>query len=131
MIVDTSAIFAILLSEPERIDFLKLLANQSKSINISAATLVEAHIVAQRNGDAGMELDLSDLLEEYDFQTIPVDVQTAYAAINAHRTFGRGSGHPAKLNFGDCFAYALAKERSEPLLFKGNDFAQTDIKPAL
>jgi ribonuclease VapC len=131
MIVDTSALYAILFSEPERINFLTLLADQRENVEISAATLVEAHIVAQRSGDEHLENDLADLIEEFGIQPIPVSLQAMQYAIEAHRQYGRGSNHPAKLNFGDCFSYALAKECGEPLLFKGNDFAETDIQSAL
>ena len=125
MIVDTSALVAILRDEADAVVLIdKLLA--SDEIRISAGTLLEAHIVCDR--DDGQS-DLDDLNRKIGVETVPVDDAQVRAAFEGFRQFGKGR-HPAKLNFGDCFAYALAKTYGEPLLFKGNDFRETDITPA-
>lgn len=126
MVIDTSAITAILFDEPERSSFTAAIAAASRRL-ISAATLVECGIVveARRGEIAGRELDL--LLHRADIAVIPLDAQQAELARSAWRRFGRGN-HPAGLNLGDCFTYALAKASGEPLLFKGDDFAQTDVE---
>ena len=130
MIVDSSALVAILHDEPEATDCLRAIyaAGQSR---VSAANFLEAAIVidAGRSPIASRRFD--DLLREADITVEPVTEAQVRIARQAYRDFGRGSGHPAQLNFGDCFAYALAREHSEPLLFKGDDFSQTDIMPAL
>lgn len=98
---------------------------------MSAANFLEAAIVvdAKRRPVASRRLD--DLLEELDVVIEPVTEEQARIARAAYRDYGRGSGHPARLNFGDCFAYALARATGEPLLFKGDDFIHTDITSAL
>jgi len=128
MVIDTSALIAILRDEPERRSF-DLLISADPSSLISAATFFEAGIVVESDGgeEAGRELDL--LLYRADVKVVPVDTQQENLARRAYRRFGKGF-HPARLNFGDCFSYALAKMTGEPLLFKGNDFSQTDITPA-
>lgn len=131
MIVDTSALFSILYREDGFPAFLNAMAGSGDSLSISAGTLVEAYIVAQRSGVSGMEQMLSDLIADNRITTTDVTPEQARLAIEAHRTFGKGSGHRARLNFGDCFSYALAKANDEPLLFKGDDFAQTDIRSVL
>ena len=98
---------------------------------MSAGTFIEVAIVVDANRDPILSRRLDQLLEEADILIEPVTVEQARIAREAHRDFGRGSGHPARLNFGDCFAYALARSTGEPLLFKGLDFAQTDLTPAL
>ncbi|MDB5583313.1 MAG: PilT protein domain protein [Bradyrhizobium sp.] len=126
MIIDSSALIAILRREPEEQAFrdaIKLSANRL----ISAPTRVEAGIVALgRRGEAGLE-QMEALLEGLRVETAPLSADHAKLAIDAFRRFGKGR-HPAGLNFGDCFSYALAKATGEPLLFKGDDFSQTDIK---
>jgi ribonuclease VapC len=130
VIIDSSAIIAIVRNEPEQQLLLSAMASAAK-MAISTATLLEARVVAQRSGVQGLEDDVVNIIKDRSVEIAPfTDLQQQIAA-DAHRTFGRGSGHPAKLNFGDCFAYALAKDREEPLLFKGNDFAKTDIDAAL
>lgn len=128
MVIDTSAILAILLNEPEAPDFERRIAADPVRL-ISAATLVEATIVIEaRLGDAGgRELDL--WFHRLDIETVPVDAEQAEMARRAWRRFGKGR-HPAGLNYGDCFAYALAATRGEPLLFKGDDFSRTDLAAA-
>ena len=129
MVVDTSALVAILLEEPEAEAFIDRI-DLAPAPSISMASLVEAAIVVEsRLGpEGGKRLDL--LLRDGGIAPLAVDLVQAEAARVAFRRYGKGR-HPAGLNFGDCFAYALAKSRGEPLLFKGEDFARTDIAPAL
>jgi ribonuclease VapC len=125
MVIDTSAILAILFNEPEAEHF-EIALEADPSRLISAATLLETAIVVEaRLGEAGgQELDL--LLEKAQVVIIPFTAEHAKIARYAYRTYGKGQ-HPAGLNYGDCFAYALAKTTGEPLLFKGNDFSRTDV----
>ncbi len=131
MIVDTSVIIAILRQEVGFDRYLNAIATARPSLSISAASLLEAGVVTNRADDAQLREQLKDLISSFSIDVIPFDEGQAWRAIEAHQSFGKGSGHPAQLNFGDCFAYALAKDRGEPLLFKGNDFAQTDAVSAL
>jgi len=126
MVIDTSALVAIFLGEPERKLLLDLLL-QAETRMISAATVLEAGIVleARRGESAGREFDL--LLVRANLQIVAVDSEQTEIARSAWRKYGKGR-HPAGLNFGDCFAYALAKFAGEPLLAKGTDFAATDIE---
>jgi ribonuclease VapC len=128
MVVDTSALIAVLNGEPGsvRIEAAMLAASR---VVLSAATLVEASIVAdsRRQPDGVAELDL--LLNELGAEIIPVTAAHAETARLAYRDFGKGR-HPAGLNFGDCFSYALARALGEPLLFVGNDFGRTDVEVA-
>jgi ribonuclease VapC len=128
MVLDTSAVVAMLFDEPEREAFSRLLAADPIRL-ISAATLVEASIVAEARGGpaAGRELDL--LLHRAIIDVVPVTESQAELARGAWRRFGKGR-HQAGLNYGDCFSYALAAETGEPLLFKGDDFAATDLAAA-
>jgi len=125
MVLDSSAVLAILFDEPERRTFTVAIEKDPRRL-ISAATLLEsALIVESRRGEpAGRELDL--LLHRADVQIVPVDADQVELARSAWRRFGKGH-HPAGLNFGDCFAYALAAATEEPLLFKGDDFRRTDV----
>ncbi len=116
MILDTSALVAILRDEPEAAAFARAIA-AAPVRRLSVVNWLEAAIVIDVR-EAGLLLE-------------PVDAEQARIAREAYRDFGRGSGHPARLNFGDCFAYALAKARSEPLLFKGEDFGHTDVESAV
>ena len=125
MIVDTSALIAILRREPAATALNKALVRE-RPAKISAGTLVEARMLAERFGVAR---DLEDLLRDAAVIVVPVDQAQADAAHNGFLRCGKGR-HPAALNLGDLFAYALAKTRDEPLLFKGNDFARTDLRPA-
>jgi ribonuclease VapC len=129
MVLDSSAILAILFDEPERAAFTVAIERDPRRL-ISAATLLETALVveARRGEPAGRELDL--LLHYAKAQTVSVDVDQVKIARSAWRRFGKGN-HRAGLNFGDCFAYALAATASEPLLFKGMDFAHTDMVPAI
>jgi ribonuclease VapC len=98
---------------------------------MSAANFVEAALVIDGSRDPIASRRFDELFKEASIGIEPVTLDQARIARAAYRDFGKGSGHPARLNFGDCFAYALAKASSEPLLFKGDDFIQTDIAPAL
>lgn len=128
MVIDTSAILAIALNEPEAVAFEGLIADDPIRL-ISAATLLEAAMVIEtRLGDAaGSELDL--WIFRAGVEVVAVDADHADQARRAWRRYGKGR-HPAGLNYGDCFSYALAVISGEPLLYKGNDFSQTDIQAA-
>jgi len=130
MIVDTSALIAILQNEPETPEFLEALI-QDVDCRISAATYVEAAIVVDGVRNPVLSRRLNELIRSVDIVIEPFTESQARIAREAYRDFGKGSGHPAQLNFGDCFAYALAKDTGEPLLFKGNDFSKTDVASAL
>ena len=125
MVLDTSALLAVLLNEPDAAAFSHAIENDGVRL-VSAATLVETGIVIEaRVGEAGgRELDL--LVQKAAIEVIPVDVVQADLARHAYRRFGRGR-HMAALNYGDCFAYALSQSFGEPLLFKGDDFSKTDV----
>ncbi len=128
MVLDTSVLLAVLFAEPERDRFIALLADAHDPV-LSAATLVEASIVAQaRTGDDGVA-DLDELLATAGVRCVAVDVTQARLARDAFSRFGKGRA-PAGLNFGNCFSYALAKAMDRPLLFKGTDFGRTDVAPA-
>ena len=127
--VDTSAVIAILLDEAERIRFSKLLSDADQTL-ISAGNLIELRIVCRNRGGDWLVSRTELLLTEYGIGVIPVDREQADIAHTAFTRFGKGTGHPAQLNYGDLFAYALAKARGIPLLFKGADFAATDIVAA-
>lgn len=129
MIVDSSAFVAVLLDEPEGEAFRALLADQP--VRLSAATLTECHIVLSGKPGDGLVDDLEELLRVSAVDVVAVDESLARVAADAHRRYGRGSGSPAKLNYGDCFSYALAMTRDEPLLFKGDDFIHTDVRVAI
>jgi ribonuclease VapC len=129
VVVDTSALLAILFGEPERDQYIALLVGAEDSV-ISTGTLVEASIVMQaRIGDDGVR-DLDDLLVVAAVRPVAVDADQARLAREGFARFGKGRA-PAGLNFGDCFAYALAQAMNRPLLFKGADFAQTDALSAV
>ena len=130
MIVDTSAIIAILIGEPERESFLDAMGSSS-NIAISAGSMIELSAVITRKLGDGYVAPAKLLLSELDIRIEPVSEAQARIGWRAYQDYGIGTGHAAKLNFGDCFAYALAKVTGEPLLFKGDDFTHTDIVPAL
>lgn len=128
MIVDTSAIMAILLKEDDAEIYLAALERASRR-RMSGVSLVELTIVADRKDNpVPMEL-VEAFIESAKITVEPVDLGQIAAARTAHLTYGRGR-HAARLNLGDCFVYALARERGEALLFKGNDFSHTDIEAA-
>ena len=129
MVLDTSALLAVLLGEPERDPFIVVLAEAEDPL-ISAATLVESSMVMRaKTGDGGVA-DLDDLLAAAAVRCVAVDSVQAYLARDAFARFGKGRA-AAGLNFGDCFSYALARATGRPLLFKGGDFSQTDVTPAV
>jgi ribonuclease VapC len=128
MIVDTSAVIAILRDEPDASD-LAAAIEAAEIRRISAATYVEAAIVTDSNRSPLLSSSLDSFLRRSLIDIEPVTLEQARIAREAYRDFGKGR-HRAGLNFGDCFAYALAKEKGEPLLFKGDDFRRTDVEAA-
>ena len=130
MIVDSSALIAILRAEADAAAYTEAI-ERAEACRISAATLLETAIVVDGSRDPILSRRLDDLLIEAAIGIEPFTEPQAHIARQAYRDYGRGSGHPARLNFGDCFAYALARTTGEPLLFKGEDFRHTDIAPAL
>ena len=130
MIVDTSAAIAIIRSESDSDRFKATIAD-AFSVAMSAATFVEISVVLNGGRDAIALRRFDDFISENGIVIEPVTESQARIAREAYRDFGRGSEHPANLNFGDCFAYALAVTKKESLLFKGDDFRHTDIEPAL
>ncbi|MDP9464927.1 MAG: type II toxin-antitoxin system VapC family toxin [Actinomycetota bacterium] len=128
MVIDTSAVMAVLLGEPQRAALESLLV--SGPCRMSAVTRVELAMVTEGRAGAEGARIADEFLERFDVDVRSVDALIARSAINAWRRFGKGR-HPAGLNFGDCFSYALAIELGEPLLFVGGDFSKTDVDPAL
>lgn len=127
MIVDTSALIAILRQEADAEALMEALAG-ARDASMSAGTLIEVTIVIDAVGDPVLSGRFDDLLVAAQVRIEPVTDAQTHLARRADASFGKGSGHPAGLNFGDCFAYALARERRESLLFKGDDFSHTDIE---
>ncbi|MFZ0480083.1 MAG: type II toxin-antitoxin system VapC family toxin [Terriglobales bacterium] len=127
MILDTSAVIAILRCEPEAAAFAEAIELDPER-QISAVNYVEAAAVIESSRDPIASRQFDELLREADVKIEAVTEEQAEIARQAYRDFGRNSGHPAKLNLGDCFAYALAKAKREPLLFKGDDFTRTDVR---
>ena len=125
MILDTSAVIAILSDEPEAPELAQLI-EAAPSVRISAATVVESSLVRGPT----RQTDLDDFLAEAAAIITPVDEEVTQLAREGHLRFGRGSGSPARLNYGDCFSYALARQEDDALLFTGNDFTHTDIRSA-
>jgi ribonuclease VapC len=128
MIIDTSAVIAILAGEPDAAHFAQLI-EQNPTPRIGTPALLEASIVLTRWFGESAEATLDAFVREADSEIVPFDLPQLRAAQDAYRRFGKGQ-HPAGLNFGDCMSYALARVCDEPLLFKGNDFVHTDIRPA-
>jgi ribonuclease VapC len=129
MVVDTSALLAILQDEPERRRFLEAIVDAA-SVSLSTASFVEASIVLEARFGTEALVHLDRFLDRAGVELVPVDVPQARDARYAYSRFGKGR-HVAGLNHGDCFAYALAHTRGEPLLFKGGDFTHTDISQAI
>lgn len=129
MIVDTSVLVAIHEGEPDARQFLDLLL-ETPALRISAGSLLEAYLVLDSRQPLRTSRRFDRLIGDLGLEVVPVDEEQVAAARAAYRDYGRGSGHPAGLNFGDCFAYALATVTGEPLLFKGEDFTHTDVTPA-
>jgi ribonuclease VapC len=130
MIVDTSALIAILKYEPEALAFSNAI-EAAKVVRVSAASYLEVHIVVGKYKNPILQARLEEILENPGVQIEPVTAKQAEIAREAYRAYGKGSGHPAGLNFGDCFSYALAREKREPLLYKGDDFVHTDLRAAV
>ncbi len=128
MILDSSAVLAMLFGEPEAAAFAEA-AEEATERAISAASWLEAAMVAD-NRSAVASAEFAGLMARLDLEIVPFTASQAMRAREAHRHYGKGR-HKAGLNLGDCFSYALAKERGQALLFKGDDFAATDIEPAI
>jgi ribonuclease VapC len=130
MIIDSSALIAILFAESEATACAKAI-ERAFHRRVSAANFLETAIVVDGRRDPILGRRFDDFFQEAAIVIEPVDETQVRIARDAYRDFGKRSGHPARLNFGDCFAYALARHRGEPLLFKGNDFVHTGIPAAL
>lgn len=130
VVVDTSAITAVVFGEPDAEAFLSVMLANAGDLQMSAGTAVEVGIVVETRHGGEATKDLGIVVDRLGMVTVAVDRAQAEAAVAAWRRFGKGR-HPAGLNLGDCFSYALAKLTSAPLLFKGRDFGQTDIASAL
>lgn len=129
MVIDTSALIAILSDEPERRVFNELI-EAATATSISAANLLEARMVLfARSGDNAVS-SLDAFVLKSGMTVMEVSPRMADIAFDAYRRFGKGTGHAAALNYGDCFSYALAKHLGAPLLFKGDDFSRTDVRAA-
>ena len=127
MIIDSSALVAVFDGEREHLAFSSAIMAAPRR-RISAATLVEVTMVIDGRKDAVQSRQFGELVDGMDIEIAPFTERQARIAREAFRDFGRGSGHPAGLNLGDCFAYALAKDTGEPLLYKGDDFVYTDVR---
>lgn len=130
MIVDTSAMIAILTDEPDGLALSQVL-DRPEVVRLSAASYLEASIVLDKQHDFVLSAKLDGLILDSEIIIEPVTVEQAKIARQAYRDFGKGSGHPAGLNFGDCFTYALAREKREPVLWKGGGFGHTDLRAAV
>jgi ribonuclease VapC len=130
VIIDTSALIAILRAEDDASD-MALAIERAQVRKVSAANYLETAVVIDASRDPIASRRFDELVDTAELRIEPVTHDQARIARDAYRDFGKGSGHKASLNFGDCFAYALARSTGEPLLFKGNDFGHTDITPAL
>ncbi len=130
MIVDSSALIALLLGERDA-PRVAVALSREPTLRMSAATRFETSLVIDRKGAPQARRELDALLRDFDVTIEPFTDQHAAIARLAYREFGKHSGHPAQLNFGDCFSYALAMDLHEPLLFVGKDFSHTDVIPAL
>jgi ribonuclease VapC len=130
MIVDTSAVMAVIEGEDGSADVEQALADASTA-SMSTATAVELTSVLMRYGRVEVHREVDRLLDAWGIRLAPLDEAQTRIAQQAYRDYGRSSGHPARLNLGDCFSYALATASGEPLLFVGDDFARTDIPAVL
>lgn len=129
MVVDTSAVIAIARLEPEALAFSKMLEQTPDKLMAVPTYLECAFVLAALAPSTGLAF-LEELISDTLIALVPFGEPELALAIDGRVRFGRGSGHKAKLNFGDCFAYGLARSRNVPLLFKGDDFTHTDIEPA-
>ena len=130
MIIDSSAMVSILKKEQDWLALLEAV-NSADCVRFSAASYLETSIVLDKERDPVISAGLDDLIEEAKIVIEPVTAEQARIARQAYRDYGRGSGHAANLNFGDCFSYALARVKREPILFKGDDFGHTDLRAAI
>jgi ribonuclease VapC len=130
VIIDTSALIAILRAGPDASEMARAI-ERAQDRRISAANWVETGVVIDASRDPVASRRFDELVQTAELHVEPITHDQAPIARDAYRDFGKGSGHKAGLNFGDCFAYALAKSTGQTLLFKGNDFGHTDITPAL
>ncbi|TMJ64724.1 MAG: type II toxin-antitoxin system VapC family toxin [Alphaproteobacteria bacterium] len=130
MVIDSSALIALLGGEAETAQFVVAIAAASSRV-VSAPTYLEAAIVISARWGVQAQEKFDRLLANLAIEILPFTHDQAIVAATAYRQYGKGSGHAAELNFGDCFSYALAKLRNEPLLFKGNDFSHTDLRAAI
>ncbi len=130
MILDSSALIAVLRGEPEAASFIEII-DRAPRCQISAVNYVETAAIIDSTHDPVASRRFDDFLRHAEIEIQPVTRVQARIAREAYRDFGKGSGHPARLNLGDCFAYALAKETGETLLFKGDDFSCTDVPCAV
>jgi len=129
VIIDSSALLAIMLFEPEAEACMDAIVAAPSPL-MSVANWVETTMVMDRRTDPATVARFEDFVRDARIELMPVSVSQAHIARRAWRLYGKGR-HPARLNYGDCFAYALAKDTGQPLLFKGRDFTRTDIEPAL
>jgi ribonuclease VapC len=130
VIVDSSALVAVVFEEPGYQAYIEVL-KETSGVQMSAASYVECAVVVDARGDPVLSRRFDDLLAELTIEIVALTKAQAVLARGAYRDFGRGSGHPAKLNLGDTFAYALAVAERDELLFKGDDFGHTDVRSAL
>jgi ribonuclease VapC len=130
VIVDASALLAIILDEPDGERMEDILVEAALPPEISPVNFVEAAIRIDRLGSEEKSRKFEELIRTLQIEITKITPEQAYLAREAYQRFGKGN-HPARLNLGDCFAYALAKARGEPLLFKGDDFRKTDVEAAL
>lgn len=130
IVVDTSALVAIMGDEPERRAFNERI-EAAGGVSVSAASLLETRIVLFARSGENAVLALDAFLLKSGIEVVEVSPRVGDIAFDAYRRYGRGTGHSAALNYGDCFSYALARHLDAPLLFKGNDFSQTDIRSAV
>jgi ribonuclease VapC len=130
MILDTSVLIAIVKEEPEAFAFSQAM-EMADELYLSAGSFLEASIVVGGFRDSMLSARLDEMLEEAEVVIEPFTAEQAQIARQAYRDYGKGSGHRANLNFGDCFSYALARKKREPLLYKGDDFRHTDLRSAV
>jgi ribonuclease VapC len=129
IVIDSSALIAMLQDEPERVKFASIIAHASQKF-VCAVTFLETGMVAySRRGDAGLTA-LGDIVADAEIEIVPFDAPLAKLALEAFERYGKGNHSKARLNLGDCAAYALVKSKNVPLLYKGTDFANTDIASA-
>ncbi len=129
MIIDSSALVSALIGEKDAEELIQIIAD-SQNPRISAANYLESGVVLDSRKDPVLSRSLDEFLQVAGVEIVPVTVEQARIARDAYRDFGKGSGHLAQLNFGDCFSYALAKANTEPLLYVGLDFSHTDVAAA-